>query len=63
MIILSSSTFRMGRIQNFENWSPAMVPEAGKTCLVIEYFCSEGDDLWELRESQLTELAPRKLST
>ncbi len=30
---------RVGRIQNFKNWSPAMVPDPSKTCLGMEYFC------------------------
>jgi hypothetical protein len=37
---------KVGRIQNFNNWSRAMVPDEGRTCLGMEYFCFEGDDLW-----------------
>jgi len=32
---------RVGRIQNFKNWSPAMVPDPHKTCLGMEYFVFE----------------------
>src|SRR5271166_376037 len=32
---------RVGRIQNFKNWSPAMVPDPNKTCLGMEYFVFE----------------------
>ena len=53
--------FRVGRIQNFKNWSPAMVPDANKTCLGMEYFCSEGDDLWEMPDSKLIELASQEI--
>ena len=38
---------RVGRIQNFRAWSPDLVPEPGRTCLGLEYFCFEGDELWE----------------
>ena len=60
-LYIHSPEFRVGRIQNFKNWSPAMVPDAGKTCLGMEYFCSEGDDLWEMPESKLIELASQEI--
>jgi protoporphyrinogen oxidase len=60
-LYIHSPEFRVGRIQNFKNWSPAMVPERGKTCLGMEYFCSEGDALWEMTSSQLVELATQEI--
>lgn len=56
-LYIHSPEFTVGRIQNFKNWSPEMVPDPSKTCLGMEYFCSEGDDLWEMPDSQLIELA------
>ena len=53
---------RVGRIQNFKNWSPHMVPDPGKTCLGLEYFCFEGDDLWTMNDGELVRLATRELS-
>ena len=38
-----------------------MVPDATKTCLGMEYFCSEGDALWELSDSALIELASQEI--
>lgn len=61
-LYIHSPEFRVGRIQNFKNWSAAMVPEAGKTCLGMEYFCSEGDDLWEMPDSKLIELASQEIA-
>jgi protoporphyrinogen oxidase len=52
---------RVGRIQNFKNWSTAMVPNPVKTCLGLEYFVFEGDDLWSLPDDKLMELAKREL--
>jgi len=52
---------KVGRIQNFNNWSAAMVPEAGKTCLGMEYFCFEGDGLWASDDRELIALASREL--
>lgn len=52
---------RIGRIQNFKNWSADMVPDQNKTCLGLEYFCSEGDDLWNMSDEQLIGLGRREL--
>ena len=41
-----TASVQVGRIQNFKNWSPAMVPDPNKTCLGMEYFVFENDDLW-----------------
>jgi protoporphyrinogen oxidase len=59
-LYIHSPEFKVGRIQNFKNWSPAMVPEAGKTCLGMEYFCSKGDATWEMPEAELIQLASRE---
>lgn len=47
---------KMGRIQNFKNWSPQMVADQSKTCLGLEYFCFEGDCLWTRSDAELIEL-------
>ncbi|MDF1551820.1 MAG: FAD-dependent oxidoreductase [Deferrisomatales bacterium] len=60
-IYVHSSTARVGRIQNFKNWSAAMVPEPGRTSVGMEYFCNEGDELWNLSDGELGELAAREL--
>ena len=52
---------RVGRIQNFKNWSPDMVPDPGKSSLGLEYFCTEGDDLWRATDQDLIELGKREL--
>lgn len=51
----------VGRIQNFKNWSPHMVPDQAKTCLGLEYFCFEGDGLWTMTDADLIELGAREL--
>lgn len=60
-LYIHSPEFRVGRIQNFKNWSAEMVPDSQKTCLGMEYFCSEGDDLWEMNNAQLVELASQEI--
>jgi hypothetical protein len=52
---------KVGRIQNFKNWSPEMVADPAKTCLGLEYFCFEGDGLWSASDRELIELAKKEL--
>jgi protoporphyrinogen oxidase len=52
---------KVGRIQNFNNWSAAMVPVPGRTCLGMEYFCFEGDGLWESTDAELIRQASSEL--
>jgi protoporphyrinogen oxidase len=52
---------KVGRIQNFKNWSPFMVPDPTKSSLGLEYFCTEGDMLWNLSDAELIELGKREL--
>jgi protoporphyrinogen oxidase len=51
----------VGRIQNFNNWSAAMVPVEGVTCIGMEYFCFEGDGLWESDDKTLIDQAAKEL--
>ena len=54
---------QVGRIQNFNNWSAAMVPHANQTCVGMEYFCFEGDSLWNSSDEELVSLATRELQS
>ena len=56
-IYIHEPSVKVGRIQNFKNWSPDMVPDPSTTCLGLEYFCFEGDDLWTKTDSDLIDLA------
>jgi protoporphyrinogen oxidase len=75
-IYIHSPDVRLGRIQNYKNWSPDMVPDAGKSCLGLEYFVWEhppgrnpagppavrpDEDLWSLPDEQLIDLGAREL--
>jgi len=51
----------VGRIQNYKNWSPEMVPDPAKSGLGLEYFCTEGDELWCRPDSELIEQAKREI--
>jgi protoporphyrinogen oxidase len=60
-IYIHTPGVKIGRIQNFNNWSKAMVPDPGRTCLGMESFCFEGDGLWSASDAELIELARREL--
>jgi len=52
---------RVGRVQNFGAWSPFMV-KPGSTCLGLEYFVNQDDDLWSASDDDLVRLAARELA-
>ncbi|MGD0972182.1 MAG: NAD(P)/FAD-dependent oxidoreductase [Desulfobaccales bacterium] len=62
-IYVHSQKVKVGRIQNFKNWSAAMVPDQKMTNLGMEFFCNKGDDLWTLPDKDLIALAIEELTT
>ena len=59
-IYIHEPEVKVGRVQNYGNWSPFLVKD-GKTCLGLEYFVSEGDELWEMEDDDLIQLAIREI--
>jgi len=59
-IYLHDPETRAGRVQNYRAWSEGMVPP-GTTCLGVEYFCFEGDDIWNMPDEQAIDLAKVEL--
>jgi protoporphyrinogen oxidase len=51
----------VGRVQNFRNWSSAMVPDPTKSVLGMEYFCFENDEIWRKSDEELIAFASREL--
>lgn len=60
-IYVHSPDVQVGRIQNYKNWSPDMVPDPGHTTLGLEYFVQEGDELWSMDDADLLELGAREV--
>jgi protoporphyrinogen oxidase len=60
-IYIHSPQVKVGRIQNFKNWSPHMVPDAKMTSLGLEYFCTIGDSLWRMTDMALIELGKQEV--
>lgn len=61
-IYIHEPSVQVGRIQNFKNWSPDMVPDPSKTSLGLEYFCNQGDELWSTTDEDLIELGKREVA-
>jgi protoporphyrinogen oxidase len=59
-IYIHSPDVEVGRIQNYGSWSPFLVKD-GRTCLGLEYFVFEGDELWETADDALIALATKEL--
>jgi protoporphyrinogen oxidase len=60
-IYIHDPSVKVGRVQNFRSWSPEMVP-AGMSCLGLEYFCFEGDGLWNAADGDLIALAKKEVA-
>jgi protoporphyrinogen oxidase len=54
-IYIHAPEVKVGRIQNFGSWSPYMVQD-GKTCLGMEFFVHEGDEMWNSSDEDLIAL-------
>lgn len=63
-IYVQERDVKLGRIQVFNNWSPYMVADFERTVWIgLEYFCTEGDTLWEMDDDTFIDLAKRELES
>ena len=61
-IYVQDTGVKLGRIQIFNNWSPYMLADPEHTVWIgLEYFCSEGDDFWNLSDSDCIRLGIEEL--
>ncbi|MGB2763458.1 MAG: NAD(P)/FAD-dependent oxidoreductase [Candidatus Aminicenantaceae bacterium] len=60
-IYIHSPEVRAGRIQNYKNWSPEMVPDSQTTSLGLEYFCFVTDEIWNREKHELIELGKKEV--
>lgn len=56
-VYIQESDVKIGRLQIFNNWSPYMVENPENTWLGLEYFCNEGDDLWQKSDTDFLQFA------
>lgn len=63
-IYVQDGDVRLGRIQIFNNWSPYMVRNyREKVWLGLEYFCEEGDWMWNMSDRDFIEYAAGELES
>jgi protoporphyrinogen oxidase len=56
-IYIQEPDVRIGRLQIFNNWSPALVADPKTVWLGLEYFCDQGDELWTMEDQQFVDFA------
>ncbi len=61
-IYIQEKDVRIGRLQVFNNWSPYLVKDPSTIWLGLEYFCTEGDDLWLMADDDLIRLGAAELA-
>jgi len=60
-IYIQEPDVKIGRLQVFNNWSPALVADPSTIWLGLEYFCREGDELWSMADAPFIDFAAREL--
>lgn len=61
-IYIQERDVKVGRLQVFNNWSPYMVADYENTIFLgLEYFCNEGDVLWQMGEEEFVKMAVGEL--
>lgn len=61
-IYVQDKGVKLGRIQIFNNWSPYMIADpVGTVWIGLEYFCTEGDDFWNMSEKECVAFAVKEL--
>ena len=62
-IYVQERDVKVGRLQIFNNWSPYMVADYRDTVFVgMEYFCNEGDALWQMPKEDFVQMAIAELT-
>lgn len=62
-IYIQEPDVRVGRLQIFNNWSPYLVADPSKVWLGMEYFCNEGDSIWNLSDKEMREFGVAELAS
>ena len=60
-IYVQESDVKLGRIQIFNNWSPYLVSDPEKVWIGLEYFATEGDEMWRMPDADFIKFAIAEL--
>ena len=61
-LYIHDPSVKVGRVQNYKNWSPDMLPNDDHTSLGLEYFCNQGDEIWNMSDEDLIEMGKREIA-
>jgi protoporphyrinogen oxidase len=59
-IYIHAPEVKVGRIQNYKNWSPEMVPDQSRTALGLEYFLWGEDEMWRWPDERLIDFGMKE---
>ena len=62
-IYIQEPDVKVGRLQIFNNWSPYLIQDPNTVWIGLEYFCNEGDDLWNKKDAEFIQFAIDELVT
>ncbi len=62
-IYIQERSVKVGRLQIFNNWSPYLVEDIDKVWIGMEYFCTEGDELWNKTDEEFAKFAIDELDS
>lgn len=63
-IYIQERNVKLGRLQIFNNWSPYLVKDLENTVWIgLEYFCSEGDEMWTSKDADFIDFAKKELAS
>ncbi|MDD3985248.1 MAG: NAD(P)/FAD-dependent oxidoreductase [Methanobacterium sp.] len=60
-IYIQEHDVKLGRLQIFNNWSPYLVKDLENIWIGLEYFCNEGDNLWNMSDTEFKDFATGEL--
>lgn len=61
-VYVHDQSVKMGRFQVYNNWSPYLVKDLENTVwLGLEYFCNEGDSLWNMTDEDFAKMAIKEM--
>jgi len=62
-IYIQEREVKLGRLQIFNNWSPYLVSDPDTVWVGLEYFCTEGDELWSMPDTDFAHFAISELAS
>jgi protoporphyrinogen oxidase len=61
-VYVQEKDVKLGRLQVFNNWSPYLVKDENTVWIGLEYFCTEGDELWSKSDDEFMKFAIDELA-